>query len=113
MLPILRDIVIQQGNTWSWTFTVYATDGAVANLVGASVLLQVRDGPDGALLAEATVALTDDAGGLVTATLADADTELMDWDVGAYDVRVVQGDGTTFTAYAGEAVFYRRVTRTS
>jgi hypothetical protein len=114
VLPIQRDLTINQGTDWSWTFIVYDDTGTALNITGATLEMQIRDAPFGTLLLEPTVAIVTAASGIARATLTDAETDELGFYPagGIYDVKVTTSGGTVYTAYAGGVAFRQQITRT-
>jgi hypothetical protein len=78
------------------TVAVQDDDGTAADLTGFTGAMQVKASyVDIDLLAEATVAVDPD-NGLVTATVAAADT--LDWTAGYYDLQITDGTHPEYIA---------------
>lgn len=82
----------------------------VRDLTGWTGAMQIRETADAdAVLATADVEI-DTVTGIVTATITDADTEVMTWRSGVYDLIITDGTETD-TLAEGSALFRRSVTR--
>jgi hypothetical protein len=82
----------------------------IRDLTGWTGAMQVRDIPGGAVLAEADVEV-DAATGMVTATIAAADTADATWRSGSYDLIIIDGTGFIDPLVEGVARLRPSITR--
>lgn len=82
----------------------------VRDLTGWTGAMQIRDTPGGTVLAEADVEI-DTATGVVTATIAAADTDTATWRSGVYDLVIDDGAGSLDALAEGVARLRPSVTR--
>lgn len=83
-----RNIVIEQGATFTLALALTDTSGSALDLTGCTAAMQVRTAPGGTLLATPEVEITDEENGRVVVTI-DADvTEDLDFVDAVFDLEV-------------------------
>lgn len=131
-MAIRQDIHIDQGETWSFTYT-HASGGSPVDLTGYTARMAVRDVIGGAIYAYLSTGADADGGtitlggalGTVTLSMTAAETTSLD-DLPEilqplvpqkgrvrkliYDVEIVSGAGTVTRILEGQVVLNREVT---
>lgn len=111
MVAVRQDIWLAQGRTFELAVEVLDEDGDPrTDLAGWTGAMQVRasQSSTATLLATATVSINTSTG-VVTATIAAADTASAAWRVGWYDLYIASGATKEDLAY-GDARLRRTVT---
>lgn len=110
------NLVFEQGTDFSHIVGIQNPDGSIFALTGYSARMQVRPTVDsGTLLFELTVGngrvAINTLTGQITLTVSSADTTLMTWRSGVYDLEIVSGSSVVTRIMQGNATLSLEVTR--
>lgn len=109
--PANLPIVVRVGDTESLTLNLQNSDGTPINVTGRTYAAQIRATADATtVLASFTCAISNAAGGVVTATLPAATTAALTPGVGVWDLQETNGTVVT-TLLAGPVTITQDVTR--
>jgi len=110
------DLVIQQGADFEHVVSVQNSNGSVFSLVGYSARMQIRATKSSALpLLDLTTVngrlVINGAAGQVTITLTNAETTLLLFDSGVYDLEIVSPAAKVSRIIAGNVTVSLEITR--
>lgn len=109
--PANLPIVVRVGDTESLTLNLQNSDGTPINVTGRTYAAQIRSTPDSTtVLASFTCAISNAAGGVVTATLPASTTAALTPGVAVFDLQETNGTVVT-TLLAGPVTITQDVTR--
>jgi len=117
-LPRSLDLTIRRGDTFALQLAIQNADGSAIDLTGAAGSGAIRAGFDGSIIAAFTVS-HDNAGGIVTATIAASVTAALSWPsnaqgcaesapLGVFDIQLADGADVK-TIVSGKAYLARDV----
>lgn len=111
MAPVVRNLTVYQGRTFSFTVICVQADGVTPrDLTGYTATMQIRETPvSSVVLATATVGV-DALTGAVTAVIPAATTAAYTWTAGVYDIVITSG-ATQEQVAEGRIGFRQTVTR--
>lgn len=124
MTAAVQNITIEQGATWGDALTIYQSapvgtplaDLVPVNLAGYDVRMHIRAdiaAPDPLItltLANGRIAVTP-ADGIIRRTISAADTALLAFDFGVYDLEIESPDGTVTRLLQGRVSLSPEVTK--
>lgn len=109
--PANYPLTVRIGDTETITLTLQDSNGAAINVTGRTYAAQIRPSADSStVLASFTCAISNAAGGVVTATLPASTTAALSTGVGVFDLQETNGSVVT-TLLAGPVSIVQDVTR--
>jgi hypothetical protein len=117
MTPGKLTLTIYQGSTFRRVVRLADDAGGAIDLTGATARMHVRAAiTDTATLLELTEAngralVTDAVGGEITLLVSAADTALLTFTTGVYDLEIEYSDGTVDRVLYGKVTLSKEVTR--
>lgn len=105
------EIYIDQGATFTKTFTVKDSSGDVVDLTGYTGSAQIRKTTSSTDYTAFTVTFTDRTNGLVTISLTNTQTSALEGTTYYYDVELTDGSNTVYRLSQGYAYVQPEVTQ--
>lgn len=112
-MAVILNLTIDQGATFSKTFTIYATDTTVLNLTGYTIRGEMRKAYAASTSQEFTISCPEPTTGVVTISLTATQTAALTAGKYVYDVETSSPAGTVSRTLQGNATVTPEVTRTA
>lgn len=110
------NLVIEQGTDFSHVVGLTNSNGSIFPLTGYDARMQIREQASSiTVLFELTVGngriVVNGAAGQLTLKIANADTSLLSWRSGVYDLEIISSSGVVTRIMQGNATLSLEVTR--
>lgn len=110
MKPYKYDLCIYKGSTYTKSFQLRGTSGTPTDLTGATLRTACRKEYGSSITAPLAAEIIDAANGMWRIHMSAADTAVVGFVSGVYDVEVVFTDGTVMQILRGNVLFKQEAT---